>query len=440
MILDTAGIRKLTVNAGMAFDQVDLGGLLKEFKGGDKSGSTLSFPEIMDVNLDIKLRELEYKDVTIRNLSSSIKASEKQLQLRHFYADLPFGSLDMDLKVSDYKKNDPHIAGKAKLVIDSLSIDQFLEMEALGLPGPDRPTRNDKKQAGKKNPAGLPENMDLDLDVKAGLLSYRNASISDLDLVINYSVEKIDLDHLNFSFAGGTVNVNGNVMKNATGTFPGYLYSKADSIDISDVFRSFGNFNQDKFTADNSTGGVSWASHYYFELGRDLTLSRAENLLILNTNIHDAEFDQVEPIEKTLFFVGHKSKEKMIISNLNINSFMYGDKMYFMDVLMNDNIANLDVFGEVDLGEKTMDMDLEISLSDLFFRTKAKRIAQTQEGEVNLEKDSKLFLNLSGPLSDHKLKLTNKRNFNRSRKDLMDQIKEAEKAFHVRQQGGISRK
>ena len=164
-------------------------------------------------------------------------------------------------------------------------------------------------------------------------------------------------------------------------------------------------------------------------MNKDLSLDEDGNLIILNTKISDAEFNQVEPIVKTLFFVGHKSKDKMIVKDLNVNAFLFKDKIYFTDVLMNDNIANLDVYGEVDLGEKELDVGIEISLSDLFFRSKKTRMVQTQAGEIDLENDSKLFLKMAGPLSDHKLSMINQRKFDNNRSDLLAEIKKAQKEF-----------
>jgi len=335
--------------------------------------------------------------------------------------------------LNNYRSEQPNTRGSVNLLIDSLSIDEFMKIEALGIAGKNEIAGEAERAGKKKSIADLPENIELDIKVKARSLVYQNASVQNLDLRIAYLEEKLSLDRLNFSFAGGNVAVNGFLLKNNSKSLPGYVYSKVDSLDIRNLFLSFDNFNQDKFTADNSSGKVSWASHYYFELGKDLVPIRDGNLWIMNINVHQAKFDRVEPIEKTLFFVGHKSKDAMIISSLNINAMLYRDKLYFRDVLMNDNIANLDVFGEVDLDSRIMDLGLEISLSDLFFRSKSKRVVQTNEGEVSLDKDAKLFLNLTGPLTDHKLKLTNKRKFNNSRDDLSSEIRKAEKAFKERQ-------
>jgi hypothetical protein len=218
-------------------------------------------------------------------------------------------------------------------------------------------------------------------------------------------------------------------------SFPGYFYSKVDRIDIQEFFSSFDNFNQDIFTAENSSGKISWTSDYYFGLNENFKLLKDENLWLVNLIVQDAEFDSVGPIEKTLFFVGHKAKDNMIVSELDIDVFMFQNKMYFKDVLMNDNIANMEVFGEVDLDKKELDLGLEISLTDLFLRSKKKRRLETQEGTFTLDKDKKLLLKMSGPISDHKLKMMSKRKFRFYREDLIDNIKEAEIEFKGKHRG-----
>jgi hypothetical protein len=223
------------------------------------------------------------------------------------------------------------------------------------------------------------------------------------------------------------------VLKDQPKAYPGYFYSKADSIDLQEFLKSFDNFGQQAFTAENTTGKLSWASHYYFKMNEDLSLNENENFVIFNSKIYDAAFDQVEPIQKALFFVGSKSKDKMVVKNLDVNAFLSKNEIYFTDILMNDNIANLDVCGEVDLKNKELEIGVQISLSDLFFRSKAKRLVQTEAGEVDLENDSKVFLKMDGEFSDHKLGLTNQRKFEGQRSDLLAAIKKAQKEFKSKQ-------
>ena len=123
----------------------------------------------------------------------------------------------------------------------------------------------------------------------------------------------------------------------------------------------------------------------------------------------------------------------MFIQQLNLNAIVDEQKLYFSDLLMNDNIADLRAMGWVDLKEKSLDINLEVSLSDLFFRTKKNRLVQTREGVVNLEKDAKLFLNIGGPLNDHKMGMISKKKFNNYEGSLLESIRDAEKRFRQKQ-------
>ena len=99
---------------------------------------------------------------------------------------------------------------------------------------------------------------------------------------------------------------------------------------------------------------------------------------------------------------------------------------------MNDNIANLDVFGEINFDDKLMDLGLEVSLTDLFFRSRKERLTETMEGIVKFDKDAKLFVGINGTLSDSKLSLISDKKFNNNRQELQSEIKKAEKEYRKR--------
>ena len=101
---------------------------------------------------------------------------------------------------------------------------------------------------------------------------------------------------------------------------------------------------------------------------------------------------------------------------------------------MNDNIANLGFFGEIDMEEKDMNFNIEVSLSDLFFRSKKKRSVQTTEGEIDLDNDSKLFLKMVGPFKDSKISIQKKHDFEKSREDLDNVIRSAANYFKQKQE------
>ena len=155
--------------------------------------------------------------------------------------------------------------------------------------------------------------------------------------------------------------------------------------------------------------------------------------MTLDFTVHNAELHQVEPIQRTLFFVGHKAKDKMIISDLNARAVIFRDKLYLTDLRMNDNIANLMVFGQYTHTSTSLDLGTKISLSDLFFRTKKDRVVETLEGKYTLDEDSQIYLRMQGLLSDHKLSLSSKRKMKYFEWDLSREIRKAEKEFQKRE-------
>jgi len=76
-----------------------------------------------------------------------------------------------------------------------------------------------------------------------------------------------------------------------------------------------------------------------------------------------------------------------------------------------------------------MDLWAEISLSDLFFRSKSRRVAETKEGIITLDKDARLFLRLYGPLEDHKLSLVKKKKYEEHLNVLQKDISVAQRNF-----------
>jgi hypothetical protein len=426
--IDSTGIQAFNLNSGLNFNHLDVDELLQRLGKDQTQPSEMNnfhFPEKMDITFDLNAKKITYKDALVSNFRAHVKATEDQIQINDFYTDLPFGNFGMDMSITNYSTDQIKYQGSANLSIDTLEIENLFNMKALS--GALKPEGYSAKNS--ENSPGFPKNINFNLSAKATYLAYQKAYAENIDMSLNYTENIIVLEQIKFNFAKGAAYAKGHIQIDQANSYPGYLYSKIDSIDIANLFTTFNNFKQDVFTNENSSGKITLASHSYFELDKTLIPIKDKNLWLLSFIVHQSEFDQVVPIENALFFVGHKSKDKMIISRLNANAFMFQNKMYFTDVLMNDNIANLDLFGEVDLENKTMDIGLEISLSDLFFRSKKNRLVQTKEGIVNLEKDAKIFLNINGPLSDHKLNLSSKRKFNSDRKDIMDEVKKAEKEF-----------
>jgi hypothetical protein len=119
----------------------------------------------------------------------------------------------------------------------------------------------------------------------------------------------------------------------------------------------------------------------------------------------------------------------MIIKDLKVSAYLYRDNFYVSDLIMNDNIANLRISGQYSPLKSKIDLGAHISLSDLLFTSKEKRIVETQEGKFTLDEDMRLYLRMKGMLPEHKLSLSTRRKMKNFENDLTQQINRARKEF-----------
>jgi len=428
LYFDDNGISKIEAISTIKIDQLDLGKFINE---NHKEKDELSFsdlPSKLKIHLDVFADGIKYKDQYITDFSANLDVSDNQISVKRLMTTLPFGKLDLSLQINQMRSDSINYTGSVDMNLDTLNLDQFLKSEALGLPD----TKLDKSKivdSSKKDERSLTflNKINLKLSSKAKRIYYKNAQIDNLDISIDYSSKKLDINNFDFDFAGGHVSTLGYVQYKTSGLMPAYLFAKTDSLELQQILGTFNNFNQNVFNSENSSGTLSWKSQLYFNLNESFFPVRDENLWKFDMVIHEAEFKNIEPIENALFFIGHKAKDDLNVKELDLSAFVYDQKILFKDLFMNDNIANLDLFGEIDLADSSIDVGAEISLSDLFFRSKEKRIIQTKEGEVHLDKDKKVFIKMEGPISTHKLKMSSKKKFKRKRLNLSKTFEKAEK-------------
>jgi hypothetical protein len=443
--LDSSGVNGLWINSSVEFDHLQPELIMKQLGIQDNPGSqentSFSLPGQMDIRIDFAAMKITFRDLDLRNTGFTAHGTDKRIDIDNFQSDLPFGHLQAAASVSDFMKGPISISGDVSLKIESLDLEGLLTMDALHatLAG-SRSERPGGESIDKRNKQALPPNIDVSLSVAAEEILYKKIRVDEFSLGLDYDDERIDLKGLDLSFAGGRIHLEGLLDRPPGKSLPGHAYVKTDNLDIKEILGTFDNFGQDDFTAENTSGRISSVSHHYFSVSNDLEFILNDNLWLANVNLHHAEFDQVRPIENTLSFVGHKSRDTMIVNELNMNLVLAGKELFFTDLVMNDNIANMELSGKLDLVEKELDLIAEISLSDLLFRSKNSRMMETREGISHLDEDSKLFLELFGPLSDHELKLISRKKFQRHREDLVEEISTAEREFRDRESRKVTRK
>jgi hypothetical protein len=440
--IDSSGVAGIWVNAGMNFRHLEADKLLELANNNRKQDSSRRkqvLPDKLELKIDLNADEATYRDVIVSDFRATVFLNEKQLRIDRFQSGLQFGKMDMMVVVDNYNNQNINYFIKANLNIDTISIEKFLAMDVFKQPGNNTgPPSATNKNLSDQIP--FSENFSYDISVTANKLTYKAAMVNDMTLLVKKNRNKTELHKLAFSTDSGTVNIDGFFTTNRQGSAPGFLQARIEEMDISRAMSSLHNLNQDIVTSEQIKGTLSCKANMYFELQPDLKLSPGKNICMLDIDIHNAELNQVKPVQNMLFFVGHKAKDKMIIKDLKASAFFYNDNFYFSNLIMNDNIANLKISGQYALPESKIDLGAYISLSDLLFSSKEKRIVETQEGKFTLDDDMQLYLRMQGMLPDHKLSLSSKKKMKNFENDLTQQISWARKEFLVKEKKRLNKK
>lgn len=421
-------ILQLSGSGEIALNKLVLDNYLLDNKieDADSTRRVLGFknlPKELDINLMLSANDVRYKDQFVKNLKTEFLVQNETLLVEYFKGDLAIGSFDLALKANKIRSPDISYVADLKMNLDVVNLNTLLKSEVFGIP--------DKKERYKEEDNGIvdfsfPTNWKVDLSATANSVKYKNAVVNNLDLAANYGNTKLELNRLKFNFGRGEVITRGFLKKENKASFPAYIFCESNELDLSEVLLAFNNFKQDEITYKNTDGKISWESDLHFNLIESFDTPSDSDLWKFKFRVHDAEFRDVKVIEETLSFIGHKAKDDFLVKELDIVGYLDGQEFLFKDVFINNNIVNMDVYGKINMRDSILDLGVEASLSDLLFRSKKKRVVQTQEGEVPLEGDLKIFLNVLGPKENRKVKTFSKKKFNRHREELSSQIENVE--------------
>ncbi len=378
-------------------------------------------PGITDIQLGFQIDTLDYGDLSFHHIKTGVSFTRDHFSTDEFSLDLPSGKANINLYVQDYLKEEPFIKGQVEFIFDTLAIENIVQDISSFHP---EKTRPDQEKIFK-----IPDNLDLSLHLESDWLKYKELLTEDFQLDASINNEILIIDLLKTYHKNNMFELYGSLGNNPYSQISGHLYNKMVKMPVKDILSSFDNFNQDQFTYMNTSGNISWEADYYMTLTSTLQPLSDQNFLKFDFTIQDGILSDNEMINKTLFFIGHKVKEEIHIHNATFNTFLYKDWIIVKDVKINNSISNMEIFGNYHQSDSLLDLHLNISLSDLFFRSGEKRKIQTDEGIMSLEKDASLFIDLTGSLTHQQIKIRNKHKHNAAWKDQLQFISQVEKDF-----------
>jgi hypothetical protein len=436
--------QKIEGNITAGFNRIDLTG----FKPGEGSDTTSGrFLEFLFGHLSLAVNTSIGKFISpfgeMDNIDIQAKWEQAKLSVNDLNLDFRGMKVKGDGQLSFKNNRLDSVRANADIVGKILDLEDIQDItEAIG-------SRDEKSKNGHPPDLNLSAHIALDT-LLAGEASFYNISghvfnSRKPDVKFDISAQKVvyedimadsiafsgissgaitEINHCDFSYAGGKLSLEGILRSNKDQTYTGNIISGASGIDMKQILGSFGNFGQAFLTGDNISGNVSWTADLYFLLDSNFKLVDEGNFWKFNFKITDSQFSDVVPIEKTLSFIRQKSKEDILVSNLEFSTFYVRQKLYFHDVAIKNSVSDMNIFGTYLPNDTIADIDLQLSLSDLLFKSLRKRMIETEEGPMDVGKDKNLSLKFTGTVGQHHIKPLGGREFIKQKDQMQSQLNE----------------
>ncbi len=381
-------------------------------------------PEIVDINLIIDIDSLLYGSKMFNDIHTGLKISRDEIDIKDFSIDLNEGLGHIDLQVVDFLMQEPRISGNIDLVIDSANVQTIYE--TIG------GFSSNEKHTEEQITHTIPNNIDIDINLTARCLQYQNLLIQNLNLSSSMTDGILSISDINFNTSEGHVEFSGLCFQKTDKTIDGHFYSTGTKLSIEPLINSFSKTDLSDGAHGNIEGFISYKAEGLFQMDSLLYLVEGQNLFYADIVIEEGKIINNPQLENTLSFIGHKAKDSILINNSEFQIFINGTDLIIQDILVNNSISDMNIFGKYYLYDSAINLNFRVSLLDLFFRTKKKRYVDTEQGKIRLFKDLSLFIELNNSSPKHKIKIHPKRKHRLKRKDLAKEIDEIDTKYRTR--------
>lgn len=382
---------QLTAN-GIITANLDIKGKLSEFEKYGITEKDLASGEIHLQDLDIYLLDSLYR---IQVDTGRLNLKNQLLTINRFYGTLNKDTFYIEAKFTNFDQliHKQKIEGEINAGFDRIDLGGFMA-------GYKSDTASGRFMEFLRGniPMAVNAHITIDTLMAGGMACYNisgNVSISD---------GKTEIESFTCNYAGGKVSLEGVFRSNEDNGVTGNVISGATGVDMKQLLNSFGNFGQSFLTDDDISGKVSWTADLYFRLDSIFKPIDEENFWKFDFTITDSQLSNVVPIEKALSFIRQKSKDNILISTLDFSTYFVREKLYIQDVTIKNSISDMNIFGTYSPKDTVADLVLELSLSELLFKTLKKRMIETEDGLMDAGKDNNLNLRFTGTIRQHKVK------------------------------------
>lgn len=385
------------LNNMFSFDEVkDLEGKIEanlHFKGLlDDLNQTNSLSNV-EIGGDLLLNEIELSLIDLpesfQHINGKLSFEKPYLMVNDF--SMTYGA--SDLGIEGYFKNpltflnDRTLLLYGDLTCDTLNFDELI------------PPSSESDSAQEEAPFEWPGYLFANLNSSIDYIKYEDFEVENIKGTTKYTRKQLFLKEVGFDGIGGHFNINGLVKAN---NFTGYSVDAdmdLDSIDITELFKVFGNFDQDVITDENIKGRLSTQSTIAFKMDDHFDVDI--NTLSMNSlvTIVDGELVDFMPMVKMAGFIKVGNFQHIIFDTLTNEIFIQGDLITLPETEVHSNTFDMTISGTHTF-ENICDYRMSVNLKKLFMQENSITDRSFNFYAVEPKGGITVYLTVKGPADD----------------------------------------
>lgn len=350
----------------------------KKYLRSEKKRSTKVNNETIDfskyaVHTDIRLKNLKHNKLELSNLRILADLKEEQFHASTFNFDFPFGKtrskFNIDLSDSIYQ-----VRGESKVALHAFNIDSIKRYYNNLKP---KQSSIDSTQHDKPSPFSMDK---FSFHISAPSATYQHYTVNALDAYLHIRENRLRLNKSSFEMFDGVFEVDGLIRRNEAHEVKAFCNLSASNINLGDITSNVAKSNKEMFSEQHFKGEVGVIGQVVLKYNHELVHQEDEMLGKINVSLSHGEMIKFKPITESLKFIKQANRDTILLANPHLEILFHNDEIVLPTTTFKTSLSNIEFSGyhssEFDFG-----FDLQISVSDLLFKSQKKKRKEVNNDE-----------------------------------------------------------
>ena len=238
-------------------------------------------------------------------------------------------------------------------------------------------------QKGKKgkmkvrvdHPLDFPDYLRGEMTLSSPKLYYKDVIASKVNARFTLFKNQINIPNLSMQILEGYFALNGRFIKNRRENFTLYSNVNIENINTKTLLHLFNDFDQQVLTSKQIEGRLTADLKLSGEVDKELQFLKDGFAYHAYFSLDDIELNDFEPLTKAFNSLKKEQAANLRITDLKGEAIYHRKALVVPNLEFNSNISYVTFFGKWE-ADDVMNWNVEISLGDLLFKSKKKKIAE----------------------------------------------------------------